>query len=196
MEGFLLGLGAAVPIGAINVLIMNTALYRYSAAVAIGVGAIVSDMTYLILIFFGFLHFIDNPILTKTMTIIGAFFMAYLAWTIFKSRYEPIHIIPTKKIPLWKYCLKGYLLTLTNPYSLIFWFSISAYISSKELNSVATISGLLLSTSLWVTLMPLVIHRTKHLISQKMAILFSIFSSFILLFFTIAMLWKLIIQYL
>jgi len=57
IEGILLGLGAAVPLGAINILVMNTALHRYSAAVAIGVGAITSDITYLIVILFGFLHF-------------------------------------------------------------------------------------------------------------------------------------------
>ena len=191
IEGFLLGLGAAVPIGAINVLVMNTALYRYSAAVAIGIGAIASDMTYLILILFGFLHFIQNLVLTKIITIIGAFFMIYLAWTIFKKRNEPIHVVPTQKISLWRFCLKGYFLTLTNPYSLIFWFSVSAYISAKELNAVTTIAGLLLSTSLWVTLMPLAIHKTKHLISQRMATLFSIFSTIILIFFAMGMFWKL-----
>ena len=193
IEGFLLGLGAAVPIGAINILVMNTALYRYSAAVAIGIGAIASDMTYLTLILFGFLHFINNPTLVKIMTIIGAFFMIYLAWTIFKSRNEPIYTVTTQKVSLLRYFIKGYFLTLTNPYSLIFWFSVSAYISAKELNAIATITGLLLSTSLWVTLMPFAIHKTKHLISQKMATLFCIFSTIILIFFAMGMLWKLLI---
>ena len=192
VEGVLLGLGAAVPLGAINILVMNTALRRYSAAVAIGVGAITSDITYLIVILFGFLHFVDNPNLTKAMTIVGALFMTYLAWMVWKNRNEPIHTVSTKKMSLWKYYIKGYILTLINPYSIVFWFSVSAYISSKELNVLATVGGLLLSTSSWVIFMPLVIHKTKHLISQRMATLFSIFSTIILMFFAMGMLWRLI----
>ena len=192
IEGILLGLGAAVPLGAINILVMNTALRRYSAAVAIGVGAITSDITYLIVILFGFLHFVDNPNLTKAITIVGALFMVYLAWMVWKNRNEPIHAISTKKMSLWKYYIKGYILTLINPYSIVFWFSVSAYISSKELSVLATVAGLLLSTSSWVIFMPLVIHKTKHLISQQMATLFSIFSTIILIFFAIGMLWELL----
>ncbi len=191
IEGFLLGLGAAVPLGAINVLIMNTALHRYSAAVTIGVGAITSDITYLMLILFGFLHFIANPTLINVMTTIGALFMIYLAWTIWRDRNEPIHTISTQKTSLWRYYINGYMLTVINPYSLIFWFSVSAYISSRELSILATIGGLLLSTSLWVTIMPLVIHKTKHLISQRIAKLFSIFSTIVLIFFAMGMFWRL-----
>jgi len=193
MDGFLLGLGAAVPLGAINILVMSTALHRYSAAVAIGAGAIVSDLTYLTLILFGFLHFIDHPVLIDVVTTVGALFMAYFAWTIWKSRNMPIHAVLTQKASLWRHFLKGYFLTITNPYSLIFWFSVSTYIATRELHAVATVAGLLLATSLWVTLMPLLIHKTKHLISQRMATLFSGFSTLILLFFAVGMLWSLIV---
>ena len=188
----MLGLGAAVPLGAINILVMSTALHRYSAAVSIGAGAIVSDLTYLTLILFGVLHFVDHPVLIDVMTTVGALFMAYLAWTIWKNRHTPIHAVPTKRASLWRHFLKGYILTLTNPYSLVFWFSVSTYITAKELHAVATVAGLLLATSLWVTLMPLAIHKTKHLISQRMAAIFSAASALILLFFAAAMLWSLI----
>jgi L-lysine exporter family protein LysE/ArgO len=170
---------------------MSTALHRYAPAVAIGAGAIVSDLTYLMLILFGFFHLIDHPVLMAVMTAIGALFMAYLAWIIWKNRNEPIHSVSTQRASLWRHFLKGYFLTITNPYTLIFWFSVSTYITARELHTVATVAGLLLATSLWVTLMPLMIHKTKHLISQRTATLFSIVSSLILLFFTVGMLWKL-----
>ena len=188
----MLGLGAAVPLGAINLLVMSTALHHYSAAVSIGAGAIVSDLTYLMLILFGFLHFVDHPVLIDVMTTVGALFMAYLAWTIWKNRNEPIHAVSTQRASLWRHFLKGYFLTLTNPYSLIFWFSVSTYIAAKELHAIETVAGLLLATSLWVTLMPLAIHKTKHLISQRMATIFSTVSALILLFFSAGMIWSLI----
>jgi len=192
VEGFLLGLGAAVPLGPINVLVMSSALHRYSAAVVIGVGAITSDMTYLMLILFGFLHLVDYPTLHDIMGTVGVLFLGYLAWTVWKNRNVPIHAVSTQRTTLWGHYLKGYILTLINPYSLIFWFSVSTYIAARELHTVATVAGLLLSTSLWVTLMPLVIHKTKHLISQRIARLFSTVSALILLFFAAGMLWSLI----
>ena len=191
-EGFLLGLGAAVPLGPINILVMSTALHRYSAAVSIGAGAIVSDLTYLTLILFGVVHFVDHPVLIDLMTAVGALFMAYLAWTIYKSRHTPIHAVPTQRASISRHFLKGYILTLATPYSLVFWFSVSTYITARELHAVATVAGLLLATSLWVTLMPLAIHKTKHLISQRMATIFSAASALILLFFAVGMLWSLI----
>jgi len=137
------------------------------------------------------LHFIANPTLINVMTTIGALFMIYLAWRIWRDRNEPIHTISTQKTSLWRYYINGYMLTVVNPYSLIFWFSVSTYISSRELSIWATIGGLLLSTSLWVTIMPLVIHKTKHLISQQIAKLFSIFSTILLIFFAMGMFWRL-----
>ena len=35
LEGFLLGMGAAIPLGPINILLMNTALRDYKSAVTI-----------------------------------------------------------------------------------------------------------------------------------------------------------------
>ena len=191
VEGFVLGLGAAVPLGPVNILIMSSALYRYSSAVAIGVGAITSDITYLILILFGFFNFVNHPTILLIMSIVGVVFMVYLAWMTWKSRNTSIHAVSTQKSTLWHNYLKGYLLTIINPYAVIFWFSVSSYIAARDLNILATVSGLLLSTSLWVILMPLMIHKTKHLISQRIAMLFSIISAMILLFFAIGMLWSL-----
>ncbi|CAA6802363.1 MAG: Lysine exporter protein (LYSE/YGGA), partial [uncultured Sulfurovum sp.] len=59
IEGFLLGLGAAVPLGPINILIMNHALKNYKSAVAIGFGAMSADMVYLFIILLGLATFLD-----------------------------------------------------------------------------------------------------------------------------------------
>ncbi len=52
-EGIILGFGASVPIGPINVLIMSYALRSYSKAFAIGAGAMSADITYLLFVLFG-----------------------------------------------------------------------------------------------------------------------------------------------
>jgi L-lysine exporter family protein LysE/ArgO len=86
--------------------------------------------------------------------------------------------------------LKGYSLTLLNPYTIFFWISVSAYINSRELAPSITLSGLLSAIVLWITLMPFSVYRSRHLISATMVEIFSIVSSLILAFFSVTMVWS------
>ena len=187
-EGFLLGLGAAVPLGPINVLIMSNALRRYSAAVALGAGAMSADITYLVLILFGLFHFMQNPTVMTLLSVGGSAFLLYMAWIIYRGRHEPIHLQQVGKAPLLANWIKGYTLTLLNPYTVIFWLSVSTYIAAKALNPFFTVLGLFSAILGWITLMPLAIHKTKHLFSQRIATLFSVLSAAILAFFALGML--------
>jgi L-lysine exporter family protein LysE/ArgO len=190
LEGFLLGLGAAVPLGPINVLIMSNALRHYGAAVALGSGAMSADITYLLLILLGLFHFMEDPTVKLIMAVAGSAFLLYLAWLIFKGRNEPIHLQKIEKPRLLSNWLKGYTLTLLNPYTVIFWLSVSAYIAAKNLDPLFTVLGLLSAILCWITLMPLAIHKTKHLFSQRIVTLFSVTSAAILAFFALGMLWN------
>ena len=192
LEGFLLGLGAAVPLGPINVLIMSNALRHYRAAVALGSGAMSADITYLLLILFGLFRFMEVPTVKLIMAVAGSAFLLYLAWLIFKGRNEPIHLQRVGRVSLFGNWLKGYSLTLLNPYTVIFWLSVSAYIATKNLDPFATVAGLFSAIILWITLMPLAIHLTKHLFSQRIVTLFSVTSAAILAFFAIGMLVKIL----
>ena len=192
IEGFWLGVGAAVPLGPINVMIMQEALKRYYSAVAIGVGAMSADLSYLSLILIGIMGFANNQIFIVTVGVFGSLFLLYMAWSIFRLANEPIRDIEINidKKSLTSYWLKGYLLTLLNPYTVLFWLSLSAYISTKGLDPLFTIIGLLCAISLWITLMPYIIHRSKHLISQSVAKILSIISALILLFFALSMIYN------
>ena len=190
LEGFLLGLGAAVPLGPINVLIMSNALRHYGAAVALGSGAMSADITYLLLILLGLFHFMEDPTIKLIMAVAGSAFLLYLAWLIFKGRNEPIHLQKIERPRLFPNWLKGYTLTLLNPYTVIFWLSVSAYIAAKNLDPLFTVLGLLSAILCWITLMPLAIHKTKHLFSQRVVTLFSVASAAILAFFALGMLWN------
>ena len=192
LEGFFLGLGAAVPLGPINVLIMSNALRHYRAAVALGGGAMSADITYLLLILLGLFHFMEHPTIKIVMALTGSAFLLYLAWLIFKGRHKPIHLQKIDKAPIFANWLKGYTLTLLNPYTDIFWLSVSAYIATKKLDLLFTVFGLFSAILCWITFMPLAIHKTKHLFSQRVVTLFSVTSASILAFFALGMLLRLI----
>jgi L-lysine exporter family protein LysE/ArgO len=189
ISGLLLGLGAALPLGPINLLIINSALKSYKSAVAIGFGAMCADIIYFILTFYTSLKVNQNSTLFKAIAIFGSLFLLYIAWQIFKNRNTPIKINKQKnnKEELLKNYTKGLSLTLLNPYTVGFWLSISATIASKNLNSIATIVGIVFAISLWITLMPLFINKSKHLFSQKLAYIFSLFSASIMLYFAVSL---------
>ncbi|MDY0233614.1 MAG: LysE family transporter [Sulfurimonas sp.] len=192
-EGFLLGLGAAVPLGPINILIMNEAIKEYKSAVMIGLGAMSSDIIYLFLIMLGLVAFFKQPYILNFLSLFGAFFLIYLAYGIFKSRNskQKTGQVP-KKSTYSKLYIKGLTLTFINPYTIGFWLSVSGFVASKELEMFATLFGMLSAIALWITIMPYLVHRSKHRISPKVSYWINIVSAVILLGFGLAMLLNLL----
>ncbi len=197
LQGFVFGLGAAVPLGPINVLIMSTALRSYPAAVAFGAGAMSADATYLTLLLFGLLRLFDHPAILTTLAVAGSGFLLYMSYGIWCHRHDPIH---TQRIehapPIVSNYFKGLGLTLFNPYTIVFWLSVSTYIQTAHLQPGWTIFGMFSGIMLWITLMPLLIHKTRHLFSQKTVTVISIASAAILAFFGMGMLVRVMREFL
>ena len=190
LSGLALGAGAAMPLGPINILIMTNALRSYTVAVAIGAGAMSADLIYFLITFFGSERLLKYKLLANILVILGSLFLIYIAWQIFKSANAKLKVSSKKitKLDITKAYLKGLSLTLLNPYTIGFWLSVSVTIASKNLDAKYTIIGIILAITLWITLMPLIIHKTKHLISNKISYIISLLSSLIMLFFAISML--------
>ena len=188
-EGFLLGLGAAIPLGPINILIMNNALKSYKAGLILGFGAMSADIFYLSLILAGMIGFINNPDFLSVIGIVGSIFLLYLSYGIYKNRAKNVEIQQQKiqSKNLFKKYTQGFVLTLLNPMTIIFWFSIAGYVANRDLNTGFTIFGMMSSILLWITIMPYLIHRSKHKISQRASKYLSIFSSFILFWFAVSL---------
>ncbi|MFT7004409.1 MAG: L-lysine exporter family protein LysE/ArgO [Sulfurimonas sp.] len=194
-EGFLLGLGAAVPLGPINILIMNEAIKKYKNGVILGFGAMSADIMYLSLIVFGLISYFNHPYILNFLSVFGGAFLIYIAYNIFKNRDAKVETTKesTKKSSWLKLYAKGFVLTALNPYTIGFWLSVSGYIAGRELDPAITLFGLLSAILLWITIMPFLVHKTKHKISQKISYWISTVSAAILFVFGAVMLIKLII---
>jgi len=188
-EGFLLGLGAAIPLGPINILIMNNALKSYKAGVALGFGAMSADTLYLFLILAGMIKFINNPDFLGVVGFFGSVFLLYLAYGIYKNRAKRLEIQAPKiqAKHFFKIYIQGFILTLLNPMTIIFWFSIAGYAANRDFNTGFTIFGMMSSIFLWVTIMPYLVHRSKHKISQRVSKYLNIFSSLLLFGFAVSL---------
>jgi len=195
IEGFLLGMGAAMPLGPINLLIMNRALREYKSAVSIGAGALSADMVYLILILLGVATFFSQPIVVNILGVLGSTFLLYMSYQIFKSRNHTLTMTeqPIDPKSFISYYIQGFTLTFINPYTIAFWLSIAGYTTFKNSDALSTIAGMLCAIFLWITLMPYIVHRSKHRISQKTSYYLSLISGLILLGFALSLLMNMFI---
>ena len=195
VEGFLLGLGAAVPIGAINILIMNMALKNYTSAVFIGFGAMSADFVYLLLILFGLVTFLESETLRITLGLVGSVFLLYMAYMIYKNRHNSVDTTQesVSKKGLLKSYIKGFSLTFINPYTIAFWLSVAGFIANKNLEPSFTLFGMFSAILLWITLMPYFVYRSKHKISNKISYIISISSSILLSGFAFSLVYNLFV---
>lgn len=192
LEGMLLGFGASVPIGPVNVLIMSYALKSFKQAFALGLGSMSADVVYLFLMTFGLLKIFHLQWVESLLGIFGAIFLIVIGIMLFKSAGVHLHLNKKVKNENLTYIYtKGFLLTLLNPYTFGFWLSIASVVASKDLTHIDTLlAGLLVAILMWITLMPYFVYKNKHFISDKAAKRFSYIAGFILICFAFVLLYN------
>ncbi len=129
--GLTLGLGAAAPIGPVNVEIARRALCRgFWAGFALGCGAVTIDVTYAILSSLSLGPIVDRAVVKWTLGIGGFLLLVYLGMLSLQSAQKHLHADPLEEnrpqdaitaAHLGAY-RTGLLMTLLNPMTLVFWF--------------------------------------------------------------------------
>lgn len=172
--GLLLGWGAAIPIGAINLEIIRRNLrFGTRTGVAFGMGACIADITYLVLLSYGVLSLLTSPALLKSIGVVGSIVLAWFGWTALRQKSELVEsdLLPAN-LPRTsaRNTRDGFLLTLINPYTIVFWSSVSMTIAANTKTNHATLYaglGVLLSVLSWVLTLNVFLHFTRHRISNN-----------------------------
>ena len=185
ITGILLGLGVAIPIGPLNILIMNYSLSSFGRGFALGMGAMSADILYFVLLSLGVLAVFDNPWIFKSIAIFGAIFLLYMTWACYKNASKMLaKISSTERGESLLACyLKGLGLNSINPFIIGFWLSLSSVIASSANWMIAAL-GVLLALFAWVVGRSLVTSLARRIISAKVARIFSYVSAVLMLFFT------------
>ena len=169
--GILLGMGAAIPIGPVNLEIIRRNLrFGTSYGIVTGLGACTADITYLILLCLGALALLAYPTVLHILGFIGSLILIWFAINAFRA--TPTEKNETTKIPsLTRYGVEGYIITMINPYTILFWASISSQISLTALTSTSALLltgiGVVVGTVSWVLVLNGLIHYTRHKLTQK-----------------------------
>lgn len=161
-SGLLLGLGAAVPIGPVNVEIARRTLRGgFWPGFALGCGAVTVDVTYAILSSLLFRPFIGQRWIQWAIGIPGILLLGYLGAMSLRAAKEHLHHDPLKETPpagsVHAAYVTGLFMTLLNPMTLGFWFvAVPARVASitgearRDLPMIC--AGVFIGTLGWVLL--------------------------------------------
>lgn len=173
--GMILGWGAAIPIGPVNLEITRRNLrFGTGYGVSLGLGACTADLTYLVLLCSGAIVLLQHAILLRVVGLLGS---AVLIWFGISALRMKASAFKNKPITTsyFRNSFEGYLITLLNPYTILFWASVSAQLSiaaagataGEVYATVAAGLGVIFGTVSWVIFLNLLIHFTRHKLSDK-----------------------------
>lgn len=188
----MLGLGAAVPIGPVNLLVMGAALHSFRSGLLIGLGAMSADVTYLLLLSMGIFALIGTPLFLDAVSLAGGIFLLWLALIIFSRRNAPPSAAFFAPGGVFKTWLRGYLITLLSPYTIAFWVSASTFAAAHHLhNTLWMLLGMMTAIGAWIVFLPAFIYRSRGLLSPRSVRVFAWVSSLALVWIGARLLLKL-----
>jgi L-lysine exporter family protein LysE/ArgO len=128
ITGILLGLGAAMPIGPVNVEIARRTMRGgFLPGLALGSGACTVDMAYAFLYAVGVAQFTSHPAIYWPLAVSGIGLLTYLGVMSLRGAREAgrFDVTNAPSAPsLHGGYLTGLLMTATNPMTVAFWFSV------------------------------------------------------------------------
>lgn len=190
IKGALFGYGASIPIGPINILIVAYALRSFKLGFAIGAGAMLTDAIYLLLSHLGVSVFLkQNPLFMEILSIFGASFLFYIAFITARGANKILEFNAASKQSLMRCFLQGVWINALNPFIIAFWISVSAFTNSVQ-NQFLSLVGLIFSITTWIIFFPLIVAKSRKIISPKVASVFAYVSAMFLAVFALLIIYE------
>lgn len=128
-----LGLSLSAPIGPINAAQLDKGLKRgFMHAWVVGLGAVCADIIYMLLVYFGMIHLLDAPFIKAFLWLFGFFVLVYTGIESIMNS-EQVTSLEARGVgeSLFKSFTSGFLMSLFNPLSILFWLGIYGSILAK-----------------------------------------------------------------
>jgi threonine/homoserine/homoserine lactone efflux protein len=198
VQNILLGLSLAAPIGPVNLEIIKRGLNSgFQQAFLTGAGAMCSDTTYLILIFFGLTSFLNFAFMKIFLGIAGGIILIYLGAASAKDFFRKANATENKPYRLFKASfVTGYVLAISSPMTIVWWTGVFGALLAAQTHTQTNISAffsclsILLGCFLWVTSLSIALHWGKKIINEKFTRLISLFAGLFLIAFGMYFLYR------
>lgn len=185
-----LGLSLAAPIGPVNAAQLDKGIRKgFLHAWIFGLGAVVADALYMMVVYLGVVRFLDIPFMQTFLWFFGCFVLTYTGIeSLLKAgqietegrRNDDSH---------FKSFLSGFLMSISNPLTILFWLGIYGSVLAKTASSYGTSELALYSTAIligilvWDITMASVASGFRRILTAKLLTAISLLSGLSLIAF-------------
>ncbi|UCZ53611.1 LysE family translocator [Bacillus shivajii] len=153
----LLGLSLAAPIGPINAAQLDRGIKNgFFHAWLVGLGATIADGMYMLLVFLGVVHLVEQPFIQSFLWLFGFFVLVYTGIESLSGsgqmNYSETRTAGESRV---KSFLSGFFMSLFNPLTILFWLGIFGSVLAKTVTSYGTeqviiyIGAIFLGITIW-----------------------------------------------
>ena len=202
-KGIVLGLGAAAPIGPVNVEIARRSLRGgFIAGLLLGCGAVTIDVLYLALASLGVASMIGRPGMMLVVGIIGAGVLAYLGIGALRSAWKHSALASATNDsampPPRRNYVTGLVMTALNPLTLAFWFaatpSLAADASRRQIPLAC--AGVAIGALSWVCFFATLMSLARRLNRRRVEAIADAVGGVTLIGFALYTIWRVITPFL
>lgn len=186
LAGFMAGYLACIPVGPVNVSIINEGARRgFRYAFFIGLGAVVMELIYSSIAFAGFAQLFTSPMIRAIMELVSFVVVSAIGIRYLRTREMPptshaVEIVEQRLNPHTAF-MTGFVRVLGNPATLLFWIAFAAACVAHEWveqtwpAKISVVSGIGVGAMTWFTKLayavslghgrfsPRVLLRTAHI---------------------------------
>lgn len=149
-----LGLTLAAPIGPVNSARLDKGIRNgFWHAWVVGVGSLLADACFMLLIYLGVVHFLNIPMVQVFLWLFGGFVLIYSGIeSVFRVNKLKLSQDYRSKDSLVSCFLLGFFMSITSPLSILFWLGIYGSILAKTATTIGTSHLLLYSCMIFIGL--------------------------------------------
>ena len=150
---FLLGITLAAPIGPVNSARIDKGIKNgFFHAWVVGIGSMIADGIFMLLVYLGFVQFITIPYVQIFLWLFGGFVLIYTGVeSMMRVNKLSLDDYRTKE-SLSKSFLTGFIMSITSPLSILFWIGIYGSVLAKTVSTSGTTSLIVYSSMIFLGL--------------------------------------------
>lgn len=150
----LLGVSLAAPIGPINAAQMDRGIKSgFLHAWFVGVGAITADGIYMLTVYIGVVQFLDTAFMKTFLWLFGSFVLLYTGVESLAGAGKVNLVQQRNKEPLIKSFFSGFLMSISNPLTILFWLGVYGSILAKTASTLESQHLILYSSAIFIGLL-------------------------------------------
>ncbi|MBL4954432.1 LysE family transporter [Neobacillus sp. OS1-32] len=150
----LLGLSLAAPIGPVNAAQIDRGIRGgFLHSWLVGVGAVIADGIYMLIVYIGVVRFLETEFMQTLLWLFGFFILIYTGIETIMNAGKIHWQYARTKEPLIKAFLTGFLMSISNPLTILFWLGIYGSVLAKTAAVYKTSQLVLYSGAIFIGLL-------------------------------------------